>query len=265
MIRLRAVIVEDEPLAREMVRDLLGRDPEVEVAGEAASGAQGLELIRKLRPDLALLDVEMPEMSGVDVVKALAPVERPTVIFITAFSAFATDAFDVEALDYVVKPFSDRRFFAALERAKSRLRERRLSGLMRRAASEAAEGDGESAEADRDASGHLRTIAVRSHGRSRLLKVKELIWIESADYYARLHTARGSHLIRTSLATLERRLDPRRFLRVHRGAIVNVDEVVAVEHLPKGAQLLVLSDGTRCRVSRSRKPVVESVLLPGLG
>lgn len=105
---------------------------------------------------------------------------------------------------------------------------------------------------------------MRSHGRSRLLRVGELLWIESADYYARLHTARGSHLIRTSLATLEQRLDPGRFLRVHRGAIVNVDEVVAVEHLPKGAQLLVLSDGTRCRVSRSRKPVVESMLLPGL-
>ena len=265
MSRLRAVVVEDEPLAREMVCDLLARDREVETVGKAGSGAEGLELIRKLRPDLAFLDVEMPEMTGVDIVKELEPEERPAVVFITAYGAFATDAFDVEALDYVVKPFSDRRFFAAVERAKLRVKEHRLSDLMRRAANEAtAIREVEEANGGGVASGRLRTIPVRSHGRSHLLPVQELLWIESADYYARLHTARGSHLIRTSLATLEERLDPGRFLRVHRGAIVNLEEVVAVEHLPKGAQLLVLSDGTRCRVSRSRKQTVDSILLPRL-
>ncbi len=264
MSRLRAVIVEDEPLARGIVRDLLDRDPEVETVGEAGGGAAGLELIRKLRPDLAFLDVEMPGMSGVDIVKALEPAERPAVVFITAFSHFATDAFDVEALDYVVKPFSDERFHAALERAKGRVRERRLSGLMRRAATEAA-AIGERDEADgRKEAGYLRTLPVHGQGRSRLLRVQELIWIESADYYSRLHTARGSHLVRVSLAMLEQRLDPARFLRVHRGAIVNVDQVVAIEHLPKGARLLVLSDGSRCRVSRSRKQAVEAVLLPDM-
>lgn len=264
MSRLRAVIVEDEPLARGIVRELLERDPEVETVGEAGGGREGLELIRKLRPDLALLDVEMPGMSGVEIVRVLAPAERPAVVFITAFSRFATDAFDVEALDYVVKPFSDERFFAALERAKGRVREHRLSGLMRRAATEAAAIGERDDDRDRDEPGHLRAIPVHNQGRSRLVRVRELVWIESADYYARLHTARGSHLVRTSLATLEQRLDPGRFLRVHRGAIVNVDQVVAIEHLPKGVQVLVLSNGSRCRVSRSRKQAVESALLPGL-
>ena len=264
MKELRAVIVEDEPLARGIVRDLLSRDQSVKTVGEAGTGAEGLDLIRKLRPDLAFLDVEMPEMTGVDIVRALDPAERPTVVFITAYSEFATDAFEVEALDYVVKPFSDRRFFAALDRAKARVKEHRLSGLMRRAATEAGEiGSQPADDANADA-GHLKTIAVRSGGRSHLLRVRDLVWIESADYYSRLHTARGSHLIRTSLATLERRLDPARFLRVHRGAIVNVDEVVAIEHLPKGAQMIVLSNGARSRVSRSRRPVVETVLLPSL-
>lgn len=265
MSRLRAVILEDEPLAREIVRDLLARDRDVATVGEAGSGVEGLKLIRALEPDLALVDVEMPEMNGVDLVKALEPDERPEVIFITAYSEFATDAFEVEALDYVVKPFSDQRFFAALERAKSRIKERRLSGLMKRTVSEASKiGSGSSGEREDDAA-YLQSIPVRSGDRSRLLRARELVWIESADYYARLHTARGSHLVRTSLATLEKRLDPRRFLRVHRGAIVNVDAVVAVEHLPKGAQLIVLTDGSRCRVSRSRKAAVDAKLLRALG
>ncbi len=265
MSRLRTVVVEDEPLAREMVRSLLARDREVEVVGEAADGASGLELIRKLRPDLAFLDVEMPEMTGIEIVKALDRSQRPAVVFITAYSEFATDAFDIEALDYVVKPFSDKRFFDALERVKARLKEHRLSELLQRAAGEAtAASDGLGTDGQDD-NGYRRTIPVRSHGRSRLLRVGELLWIESADYYSRLHTARGSHLIRTSLATLEKRLDPRHFLRIHRGAIVSIDEVVAIEHLPKGAQIVVLSDGTRCRVSRSRRSVVDSVLLPSLG
>ncbi len=259
MKRLRAVVVEDEALAREVVCSLLSRDREVEVVGEASGGAEGLELIRQLRPDLAFLDVEMPGMTGVEVARSLDAAQRPAIVFITAYGEFATDAFDLEALDYVVKPFSDDRFFAALARVKARLKEHRLSDLMQQAASEVSESSDDEASLD---DGHLRTLAVRSQGRSRLIRVTDLLWIESADYYARLHTARGSHLIRTPLATLEERLDPRRFLRVHRGAIVNIEAVVAVEHLPKGAQIVVLSDGTRCRVSRSRKSVVDAVLLP---
>jgi two-component system LytT family response regulator len=264
MSRLRAVIIEDEPLARDIVRDLLARDRDVTTVGEASSGVEGLKLIRALEPDLAFVDVEMPEMNGVAIVKALDPAERPEVVFITAYSEFATDAFDVEALDYVVKPFSDERFFAALGRVKSRIKQRKLSGLMKRAASEASEIGGSGRSQRKDESGYLESIPVRSGDRSRLLRARDLVWIESADYYARLHTARGSHLVRTSLATLEKRLNPRRFLRVHRGAIVNVDEVVAIEHLPKGAQLIVLSDGSRCRVSRSRKAAVDATLLPAL-
>lgn len=263
MNELRAVIVEDEPLAREMVRELLARDRQVKTVGEAGSGSTGLELIRKMRPDLAFIDVEMPEMTGVEVVRALAPEERPAVVFITAYSEFAAEAFEIDAFDYVVKPFSDERFFAAVERVKERLREHRLSGLLRRATNEAAEFEEATEESVNDP--YLRTIPVRHGGRSQLVRVSSLIWIESADYYSRLHTATGSHLVRISLAKLEERLDPARFLRIHRRAIVSVDQVVAIEHLPKGAQVVVLTDGSRCRVSRARKASVDAVLLTTLG
>lgn len=262
MSELRAVIVEDEPLGREIVRDLLARDRHIKTVGEASNGSEGLALIKRLRPDLAFVDVEMPEMNGVEVIQALPAAERPAVVFITAYSEFAADAFEIDAHDYVVKPFSDERFFAALERVKARIQEHRLSGLLKRAASEANGLDTRSIE--EPSSEFLQTIPVRHGGRSLLIRVSSLLWIESADYYSRLHTSSGSHLVRLSLAKLEKRLDPERFVRIHRGAIVRVDQVVTIEHLPKGAQIVVLSDGTRCRVSRARKSAVDAVLLPTL-
>ena len=261
MSRQRIVIVDDEPLARGALRDLLGRDSEVQVVGEAEHGAEALEVTRRLKPDILFLDVEMPGMTGVEVAEQLGEDDCPIIVFVTAYGEFAIRAFDVQALDYVVKPFSDDRLFAALERAKSRARERRLSRLAKAVAEEAAEID-RSRPRERADDGYLTRIPIRSGGKSKLLATRDLVWIESQDYYARLHTPQRSYLVRTSLAKFEDRLDPKRFLRIHRQAIVNLDHVVAVEHLPAGAQSIVLSTGDRCRVSRSRRAQVKEALLP---
>lgn len=263
MSRFRVLAVDDEPLALDVVRDLLERDGEVDLVGACGDGKRAEEMIRRYRPDIVFLDIEMPERGGLDVARSLASEEVPAVVFVTAYGQHATKAFDVEALDYVVKPFSDDRFYAALHRAKRRVREKRLGELAGKMASLTAEiggnGDGK-AEGER----YLTRIPVQSGGRSLILKAREVSWIESCDYYSRLHTGDGSHLVRVSLASFEERLDPRRFLRVHRRAIVNVEEVRSVERTPKGGRELVLSDGTRLAVSRSRQRGVEEVLTPRL-
>lgn len=260
----RILVVDDEPLARETIADLLAQDPCVELAGEYGDGRSALGAIRDLRPDIVFLDIEMPERGGLEVLAALAPEELPAIVFVTAYDDHAVSAFELEALDYVVKPFSDRRFFDALERAKRRVREQRLGELAGKMASLTAElgGSAQAPPAGERKKSYLRRIRVSSAGRTLIVKVCDVNWIESEDYYARLHTAAGSHLVRNSLASFEQQLDPARFLRIHRGAIVNLDEVTEIEHLFKGARNVVLADGTRLRVSRSRRRQVEATLAP---
>ncbi len=275
MTRFRVLVVDDEPLARETLTYLLEQDPEVDLVGECGDGASALEVIRAQHPDLVFLDIEMPELSGLEVAAALAPPELPTIVFVTAYNQHAVNAFDVEALDYIVKPFSDTRFFAALERAKRRVRERRLGALAEQMASLAVQhGDttgpitaGVPASSMRNTvePPNLSRIRVTTGGRTLIVKAQDVDWIESDDCYARLHTQNGSHLVRASLTSFEQRLDPERFLRIHRGAIVNLDRVVEIEHLFKGARTVVLNNGTRLRVSRSRQRQVDEILAPKLG
>ena len=270
MSHFRALAVDDEPLARELLHDLLERDSEIEVIGTCGDGASALETIRAERPDIVFLDIEMPEQGGLEVARALGPDALPVVVFVTAFGEHALRAFDLEALDYVVKPFTDERFFAALERAKRRVRERKMGELAEQmAALTAGVGVGEKAEPgtdeEQDPPEYLSRLAVTVGDRTVVVKTREIAWIESSDYYARLHTKRGAHLIRAALASFEKKLDPRHFLRVHRGAIVNVEAVAEIRHLMKGAREVVLGDGTALRVSRSRLRAVEEVLAPRLG
>ncbi|MEZ5330898.1 MAG: LytTR family DNA-binding domain-containing protein [Thermoanaerobaculia bacterium] len=252
---LRVVLADDEPLAREVVRDLLAADPEVELVAEARDGNEALTTIRAVRPDLALLDIEMPGRGGLQVAAELASdPEAPAIVFVTAFNSYATGAFDVSALDYVVKPFSDERFTIALTRAKRRVRESRLGDLALQVARAAEELDRQRPAADR--------ISLQVGDRSLLLRTEDIVWIQAEDYYCRVHAKNGSHLVRASVASFEERLGGR-FLRVHRAALVNLDEVVAVERLTRGAKLLVLSNGSRCRIARSRLAEVERVLSIG--
>jgi len=256
MTRFRVLVAEDEPLARAMVTNLVKRDGEIETVVECADAAAAEKALAHQRIDIALLDIEMPGASGLDLANR-AGSDGPVVVFVTAFGRYAPGAFDVEAADYVLKPFSDERFAAALERAKRRVRERRLGDLASQLASVSAElHQVEQAPA----SAHLTRLALRDGSGSIVLNVSEIIWIEAEDYYVMVHSTRGRHMLRATLASLDERLDPRAFLRVHRTAIVNLDHVREVTD--EGRLVIVLSSGARVPVSRSRRRELEPKLLP---
>ena len=261
MTRFRVLIADDEPLARGIVANLLKGDPEVELVLECNDAVSTREGLTRLHPDIAFLDIEMPGATGLQVLGDL-PDGGPIVVFITAFSTYAAQAFDVSATDYVLKPFSDERFREALDRAKRRVRERRLGELATQVATLSAELHHEEPVRPPDDQGYLQRFAFKDGNRSVVLKAAEIVWIEAEDYYVLVHSKHGRHLVRTSLAALEQRLDPQRFLRVHRTAIVNIEEVRSFHEA--GRLELTLSNGATVVVSRSRRTHVESVLRPRL-
>jgi two-component system LytT family response regulator len=238
-MKLRALIVDDEPPARKRLRGMLQLEPDVEVAGEAEDGTSALDAIGRLRPDVVFLDVQMPGMDGFEIVAALGPEACPPVVFVTAHDQFALRAFDAHAIDYLLKPFDRERLRQALSRV------RRLSGsdaLRARLASLIAE------------TGRLRPprrLMVRDAGRIYFVDLDDVDWIASAGHYAEVHASSGTHLMRESMARLESRLDTRRFARVHRGAIVNVDRIAALHPISHGELDLVLKGGAKLRVSRT--------------
>jgi two-component system LytT family response regulator len=261
MTRFRALVADDEPLARAVVTGLLQGDPEIELVAECGDARCVHDTIARTRIDIAFLDIEMPEASGLQIADALRN-DGPVVVFITAFSNYAPRAFDVNAVDYVLKPFSDRRFLDALERAKRRVRERRLGELANQVASLSAELRPDEGAAAKPAASadYLQRLALKDGDRAVVIKANDIVWIEAEDYYVLVHSRQGRHLVRTSLASLEQRLDPRRFLRVHRTAIVNVEEVRTIHD--RGRLCLTLSDGSEVAVSRSRRSQVEPVVKP---
>jgi two-component system, LytTR family, response regulator len=264
MTRFRALVADDEPLARQMVAALLRADPDFESVVECSDAECARTSIARLRPDIAFLDIEMPGSSGLQLAASLDG-HGPVVVFITAFSNYATSAFDVSAIDYVLKPFSDKRFGEAVERAKRRVRERRLGALATQVASLSAELHSEedgstSGREAADAPAYLQRLAFKDGERSVVLKTADVLWVEAEDYYVLIHSKQGRHMVRASMASLEQRLDPRHFRRVHRTAIVNVDEVRAM--YDRGGLHLTLSDGSDVPVSRSRRTQIEHLLRP---
>ena len=258
MSRFRVLVGEDEPLARSMLADLLKRDAEIATIVPCAGARDVREALARQQFDIAFLDIEMPEASGLELAESTMP-DGPVVVFVTAFSRYAPNAFDVNAVDYVLKPFSDERFFLALERAKTRVRERRLGELASQLGILSAEIRKGEKLADTP---FLTRLSFKEGDRSILLNVCDIVWIEAEDYYVLVHSKRGRHMVRAALSSLEDRLDPHVFLRVHRAAIVNTAEVQEVSD--DGKLTLLLSDGSRVVVSRSRRPHVEPMLLPRL-
>ena len=246
------LVADDEPLAREMIASLIRLDPEVGDVVACENAASVRAALAERPVEIAFLDVEMPEATGIDLAGVLEP-ETPVVVFVTAFSEYATQAFDVRAVDYVLKPFSDRRLVEALGRAKQRVLD------LRRRAGEAPEPP---AAETMPTGGYLQRITYRERDESIVLKTSEIVWIEAQDYYVRIHSSRGRHLLRTTLASLGARLDPAQFLRVHRGALVNVDEVRSLGG--RDGVRLTLSDGSDVPVSRTRRRSVVKVLRPRL-
>jgi two-component system LytT family response regulator len=250
-VTIRCLLVDDEPLVRRGIRAFLAEVDDVEVIGEARNGVEALAAIRSGAPDLVFLDVQMPELDGLGVVAALAPGPMPAVVFVTAFDAYALKAFDVHAVDYLLKPFDEARFRTALDRARERLAggreglERRLGALL----------------ADLRPRAWLERIAIRRHEGTLFVDVASIDWLEAADNYVKVHALGARHLIRETLKTLESQLDPRRFARIHRSAIVNLDRVREVRALPRGDHAVRLANGSEITLGRGYRDAFEARML----
>lgn len=265
---LRVLIVDDEPIARSGMRALCGQDPELHVVAECVDGVQAVAAIETLSPDVVLLDVQMPGLDGFGVLRELTVSRLPVLIFVTAFDRFALRAFDVHALDYLLKPFDDARFAAALVRAKAAVRSRRTDEMGRRmqaliddvagaGAIPASSGTGESPT---PGTGYTKRIVVRERERTLLIRTRDIDWIEAADYNVALHVGGTKHLMRESMASLEARLDPAMFFRAHRSAIVNLDRVREVQPYFGGDLVMLLTTGAAVRLSRGRRGILEARL-----
>lgn len=254
MSAIRVVIVDDEELGRQRVRDLLRTEGGFEVVAECGDGNTAVETIEELRPELVFLDVQMPGMDGFQVLEALDPAALPVVVFITAFDEFAVKAFEANAADYVMKPFYKPRFHAAVERARGRVEQARLKGLDRRLLSliEGAPGARGSEQRDR--------FVIRQGSRIYFVPNEEVDWLEGEGNYVRLHSGGKSHLIRSMIGTLVERLDPRRFIRVHRSVIVNVEAIKEVQVFGRGTYVLILRDGHKLRSSATFRAAVEALI-----
>jgi two-component system LytT family response regulator len=234
--KIRALVVDDEPLARSNVCVLLRLDPEIEIVGECGSGAEALAVIRNSKPDLVFLDVQMPECDGFDVLEMLGRDLPPAIVFVTAYDQYALRAFEAGALDYLLKPFDNARFDRALGRAKQRM----------------AHG--------KELPRKLERLAIKSAGQVSFVKISEIDWIEAADYYASLHVGARTHLLRRSMAELEQDLDPAIFCRIHRSTIVNLNRVRGLKLAADGEYVVLLENGANLRLSRRYRKQLQSRL-----
>ena len=255
---IRVLVVDDEPLARERLLDLLANEPGVEVVGTADSGVAAIEAIRTRHPDLVFLDVQMPGKTGLDVVREVGADAMPATIFVTAFDQYALRAFELAALDYLVKPFDDERFEQAFARAR-RLIELRDMGKLREQLLAVLQQGGTSAQpaSGSGPSPYLERIAVEMRGKVRVVPVDQIDYITASGPYAELHTGDRTHIIRETMQTLEDRLDPRQFIRIHRSAIVRLALVDTLLRGAGGDYEVQLKGGLRLPVSRSRREELE--------
>jgi two-component system LytT family response regulator len=253
MTKIRVLVADDEPLARRGVRQLLAPHADMTVVGESRNGLETLRALETLAPDLLFLDVQMPEMDGFEVLRARGVDRMPAVVFVTAHDQFAVRAFEAHALDYLVKPLNIERFEAALRRVRERWRLMEAADLAARLTALL------TAERARREKNGVERLVVSTGAGELVIPVSEIDWISADDYYARLHIGTRSHLLRESLSSLEARLDPRRFVRVHRWAIVQIDRVREVRTALRGEEA-VLRDGSRIPVSRRRRAGLGEVL-----
>jgi len=242
-VTIRTLIVDDEPLARERLRTLLADRPAISVIGECASGTDAVDTIRRERPDLVLLDVQMPGLDGFEVLEAIAPEAWPAVVFVTAYDQYALRAFDVNAVDYLLKPFDRARFERAIGRAEAELRDRRDAPVDTRVLALL-----ETLKRDR---ARPQRIVVRTGGRIFFINVAEIDWIEAAGNYVKLHVGPTTHLLRDTMKRVELRIAGARFARLHRSAMVNVDRIRELRQDANGVWNVVLVDGTQLEIGRA--------------
>lgn len=245
-MHIRTLIVDDEPLARDRLRRYLAGDDEIEIAGECGDGLTALEAIEQLKPDLLFLDIQMPELDGFGLLAEIDDASMPAVVFVTAYDQYALRAFEVHAIDYLLKPFDRERFRKALGRAKQQIRRRQDAGEMdQRLLTLLTQIKAEPK--------YLERVVIKSVGRVFFLKTCEIDWIEAEGNYAKLHVGGEAHLLRETMSRLEAKLDPEKYLRIHRSTIVNVERIRELQPLFSGDCAVILRDGTRLTLSRSHR------------
>lgn len=249
---IRTLIVDDEPLARTRLRSLLEDQEGFEVIGECSSGPEAVEVIDRDHPQLVFLDVQMPECSGFEVIEALDPNARPAVIFVTAFDSYAVKAFDVHAIDYVLKPVDRERFGEALARARRAIERNELDEVNRKLTS--------LIDNVRRERRFLNRVVVKTSGRVVFLRVQDIDWIEAAGNYVRIHFGEQSHLLRETMSALESRLDPEQFLRIHRSVIVNIDRIREMQPAFHGDYYVILKNNRQLPLSRGYREKIEPFL-----
>ncbi len=270
MERIRALIVDDEPAARAGIRQLLAGDAEVLVAGECTNGREAVAAIQEAPPDLLFLDVQMPELDGFGVLREVGTDGVPSVVFVTAYDQYALRAFEVHALDYLLKPFSDDRFRESLERAKAQVRHGRMGQLSKKLAAlldtygatplPVSAADTSTAAAPPQSRAYLERLVVKSGGKVTLLRVGEIEWIDADGDYARIHVGKAWHLLRETMKRLEQQLDPACFVRIHRSTIVNLEKVKELQPFFRGEYVAVLHSGVTLKLSRGYRANLEARL-----
>lgn len=257
--KIKTLIVDDEPLARRNLRLLLERDPQIEIIGECRNGKEAVKAIESSHPDLIFLDIQMPEMDGFDVLDHVGAENVQAVVFVTAFDQYALKAFEVHALDYLLKPYDDFRFTQALQRAKSQIETREISKVSKRLLALLEERENQKILPP-SRKPYLTRLMVKLASRVVLLKVEDIDWIEADGNYAKLHVGKKAHLLREKMHDLESQLDPQRFVRIHRSIIVNLERIKELHPHFNGDYVVVLEDGRQLKLSRSRREQLESRL-----
>jgi len=252
MKKIRTLIVDDEPLARERLANLLAPVEDIEIVGQCRDGDEAVTAIHDTTPDLVFLDIQMPNMSGFDVIDAVGAVGMPLVIFVTAYDQHALRAFQVRALDYLLKPFDRDRFNEALQRARKQLERDESGDIGRRLLALVKDLRRDQPRTDR--------LVVKSGGRLFFLRADEIDWVEAAGNYVRLHVGNSSHLLRETMTSIESRLDPEKFFRIHRCRIVNMDRIQELQPWLNGEYAVVLRTGERLTLSRGYREKLQERL-----
>ncbi len=250
MNKLRLLLVDDEPLIRKGLRHALSSIPDVEVVGECGSGDEAIQAISNRRPDLVLLDIQMPDCSGLDVVREIGFANMPPVIFITPYDDYAVSAFELNAVDYILKPFEEARLRESMERARNRISRERQAVLSQKLEK----------LLDSQKRKWPDRLVVRSGERYEFVPLESIDWIEAANNYVLLHSGSKQHLLGETMTSLEGRLDPAKFARIHRGRMVNVRKIVALHPLFSGTYALELQSGVRITTGRQYKDILQNLM-----
>ena len=248
---MRALIVEDEPLARERLKMFLADEPDVRIVGECADGRAAVSMIRTLGPDLVFLDIQLPELDGFGVVEEVGAERMPMVIFVTAYDRHAMRAFDVCALDYLLKPYKRERLRRAVERARAQFRSGQGGELRAQLLA--------LLESVRPGPRFVERLMIKSSGRVYFIRADEINWVQAEGNYVRIHAGKETHFLRETLGAMEARLDPNKFVRIHRSTIANIESIEELRPLVSGDYVVILRDGERLTMSRSHKDKLLSL------